>query len=324
MAQEKYVAKYTKPSIEEAIAFTDGKVKGVHKACASVPEISVQDFDRLVESIATHELVDPIELDTDHKVIDGRSRLQAFAALGKKLLDNHIISTTTDPWVVASTNYARRHLTDDQMAMEAVPLLDEERKRAAERKAQGAENGRVAKKRSHGTKLVPSDEKPKERQPRATDMVSASTGVSREKLTDAKKLSESSPDLAAQVKQGHISLKAALKQAGLTRKRKNEPSQVESASAPRVATLTPSVTPTGSHEVWKDDNLELIDLPTGVRRLRSPMGTFFTHKTKSLVGVVLQSADGWFHSTGSTETSDTSTTREKAEAIVLKYFKAKN
>ncbi len=167
--------RYAIPPLDSVLQSLKDRIVSVHEACQSVPEASQQDFDEVVDSIKADGLHHPIQIDSEKRLLDGRCRLQACAVLGLELSDSDIVTIDHDPWSVARTNLARRHLTDDQKAMLAVCLLKQERAKAAERKKLGAEKGRKSESRSLGTAAVPSGKQPKKRAPRSSAVVAAKT-----------------------------------------------------------------------------------------------------------------------------------------------------
>ncbi len=190
MAKTDYKPLFPVPTLAEALKALEGRVSGVHEACQSVPKIDAYDFDKLVESIKQYGLLRPIEINADRQLVDGRCRIRACLVAGVKLSDQDIIVTDADPWAIADSNFSRRHLTDDQKAMMAVKDLAVERADAAKRKAAGGEKGRDIQKATLGTAAVPSKSSAEKRAPRATEVVAAKAGVSRQKLERAEKVAK--------------------------------------------------------------------------------------------------------------------------------------
>ncbi len=316
MSKEQYQRRYTIPSLEDAMAKVASRIKGVHEACSAVPKIRHQDFDELVDSIKAHGLLRPIEIDNEGQLIDGRSRLQACLVAEAMLADTDIVVTNADPWAISRSNNARRHLTRDQKAMEAGRLLEKEREVAAQRKAQGAKKGRQSKQCSLGTDSVPSDVKPKKRQPRATDKVAAATGVSREDLSIAEKVIKADAKLAEKVEAGETSLDDAAAKIGCAPKKRVKPIVAKPAKqspAKSAANATPTVNPS----VWQDEHTELTDSTDGIRTVRCREATFYIHKTKPLLGVVMPEGDEWWWYAGTDADQGITPQREDAERNIL-------
>ncbi len=321
MNSETYQRRYTVPSLKNAMATVAGRIVGVHEACAAVPKIGSRDFDQLVDSIKEHGLLRPIEIDSDRRLIDGRSRLQACVVAKVPIGEKDIVVTEADPVAIARSNNSRRHLTKDQKAMEAERLLRHEEALAAQRKAEGGKKGRQSKQRSPGTDSVPSEAVPKKRQPRAKDKVAAATGVSREKLTVAAKVRKADPKIAEMVEQGDLTLEDAAKKTGVVPKKRIKPSIVkpvtqDARNKPAKSKLTATPFP------WQDEFTEITDTPDGLRTLRCPHATFYIHKTEAITGVVMPDADGWWWYAGTEEDQGNVSLREQAEKCLLECLSA--
>lgn len=93
----------------------------VHEAAELFPIITGPDFDALVEDIRSNGLHDPVVLDTEGRIIDGRNRARACERIG---LRPQTITYKGDDVLqfVVSHNLHRRHLTDSQRAMIAAKL----------------------------------------------------------------------------------------------------------------------------------------------------------------------------------------------------------
>jgi len=291
MTADKYQPRYAMPSIEDAIKQVAPHITRVHEACAAVPPIGRLDFDQLADSVKAHGLLRPIEINDDDEIVDGRSRIQAIAAAGFKLTPKDFVVTKTDPFAIARSNNARRHLTEDQKVMAAERLLQKEEELSAQRKAEGAKKCRESKKLSLGTESVPSESEPKKRQPRAKDKVAAATGVSRDKLTAAAKLRKAAPEIAVKVEQGEMSLEEAEDKVGLVRK-KQVKSSVPKPAKPEPIRKSAKGKPTGNQSLWKDDFTEITDTPDGLtptrnnamqsRLLRLPVPLDHSHSTQPM------------------------------------------
>lgn len=319
MTQATYQRVYTPLAIDEAISLVTNRIKGVHEACAAVYEISAQDFDELVKSIDVDGLLRPVEIDSEGRLIDGRSRIQAYAALGLTLEAKDIVVTDVDPWAVARSNNARRHLTACQKAMAAARLLEKEKEWATERKRQGAEKGRKSRKCSLGTESVPSGEPPKKRAPRSVDIVAAKTGVSREKIAAADRIRKADPVIAKQVEQGDRSLEDALKSIGCDSKIRTKPS-IPKRGKPKAKESSLKGKTEASTSVWKDEHVEITDLPDGIRTMRCPSATFYIHKSQDLIASVMHDRGEWCWHVGVINDLGSAEHREDAEKAVLNWF----
>ena len=165
----------------------------VHEVADMFPLIVGQEFDALVEDIKQHGQMEPIVLDRDGLLIDGRNRGRACDRLG--------ITPTTKVYngkdvtqYVVSHNLHRRHLTDGQRAMIAAKL-------AARTAGQRANPGQVG----DITHLPPSIDL-------AADMLS----VTRTQVGKAKQiLRDGVPELQALVAEGSAPVTSAARVATL-------------------------------------------------------------------------------------------------------------
>jgi len=93
----------------------------LHPACAAWPEMSPAELKDLAEDIAAHGLRDPITLDPDGLLLDGRNRALACVMAG---VEPTTVVYDGDPWLFSlSRNKHRRHLTIDQIAMVAARMV---------------------------------------------------------------------------------------------------------------------------------------------------------------------------------------------------------
>lgn len=321
MSQNTYSRRHVAPSIDDAITLVGaGQINGVHKACRDVPKIAHRDFDQLVDSIAKHGLLRVIEVDHDRRLVDGRSRIQALAVLGIELTPKDIVVTDVDPHVIAASNNARRHLTIDQKAAEAVRLLAVERKNAAERKREGAAKGRRSKQSSLGTDFVPSDVEPKKRRPRAIDAVAAETGVSRDMLATAEKVLKAAPELSIKVEKGEMSLEDAATQAQVPTAKRTKPVVTKRTAKVDESQASSETTSATSSTVWQDEFTKVTD-SRGIRMIRCSGATLFIDKNSNRVGLVIPDGDKWWWYAGTEEEQACVNRREDGEKLVLKSIK---
>ena len=97
-----------------------------HPACLLLPEMSEDEFRALVEDIRVNDLRDPIVIDENGDIIDGRHRWQAILELGRGMvLQPRVLHGYSEAEKVArvmSENIMRRHLTTQQRAAIAAEL----------------------------------------------------------------------------------------------------------------------------------------------------------------------------------------------------------
>jgi protein gp37/ParB-like chromosome segregation protein Spo0J len=177
----------------------------VHPIAAVFPMIDGPEFQALVEDIRSNGLVNPIVLTPDGStIVDGRNRYRAcrearidpvYVRLGAHYGRSEIVR------FIISQNIQRRHLTAAQRAMIGVTLLPEFEAMAKERMTSKL-------KQSHHTTASP----PAGRGKGSAEEAGAAVGVGHTAIEEAKKVSDASPSLAAQVAAGTVSLKEAYKQ----------------------------------------------------------------------------------------------------------------
>lgn len=170
-----------------------------HPVCELFPEMQPGDFDALVENIKARGVQVPV-LIYQGQIIDGRHRWLACDKLGIECPTNNWYPRNGESLVefVVSLNLHRRTLTASQRAMIAkdmLPLLEEEAK--ARQMAGKAPSGKVAQ--------TPPPSRPR-------DAAAAVTGTSGRYVQDAKAIAKKSPEMAAKVKSGEVSIPEAKKQ----------------------------------------------------------------------------------------------------------------
>src|SRR6266571_5326674 len=115
----------------------------IHPLADLLPELPPDEFEKLKDDILLHGQHEPIVLNDDDMVLDGRHRLKACKQLGveprlmwfDRMLDKFPWQTsrTTESEYIWSKNVLRRHLTNDQRAVIALNWSDAEKKASAER-----------------------------------------------------------------------------------------------------------------------------------------------------------------------------------------------
>jgi len=87
----------------------------VHPLADSFPLLSQEEFQLLVNDISVNGLINPIVLDAQGQLIDGRNRLLACE---KAQVEPRFITVDQDPIsYILSANVTRRHLSKGQQAM---------------------------------------------------------------------------------------------------------------------------------------------------------------------------------------------------------------
>lgn len=93
----------------------------VHPVAALFPYIEGDAFREFVEDIRTNGQREPVVLDVDGRLLDGRNRARACQVLGIDVKETRYSGDNVDGWII-SHNVHRRHLTTSQKAMIAARL----------------------------------------------------------------------------------------------------------------------------------------------------------------------------------------------------------
>lgn len=164
----------------------------IHPAADIFPLIDGEEFDQLVADIRERGQIEPVVLDADGVLIDGRNRARACAALG---IDVKEIVYDGDDVVghIVSLNLRRRQLTDTQRAMVAARLA----------------NLPVGANQHRRSEEGPSSGGPSRSEVRRLLNVSEGS-LHRAKVVDR----QGSPDLKALTTEGKVPLASAVRMAG--------------------------------------------------------------------------------------------------------------
>lgn len=169
-----------------------------HPAADLFPMMTDDEYTELVESIRVHGQREPVWVDEQGQILDGRNRVRACDQLG--IPYNWRIYTGHDPiQFVIDLNLHRRHLTTGQraaVAYDMLPMLEE-----------SARERMLAGKADPGADLPQGTDE--ERAPRARDRAAELAGTSGRAVGQFKRLAEHTPDLADEVRDGTLTLHAA-------------------------------------------------------------------------------------------------------------------
>lgn len=169
----------------------------IHPACLFFPEMEREEYDALKADIAKHGQLEPIVLDGENQIIDGRHRYKVCQELGIEPRKKRYSGSQSVLDFVVSTNLHRRHLTSGQRAILAAELLPEFEKEARQR--QGARND-ITQKIAEGS------------QGEAREKASGVFNTNRQYVSNAKTLLTEAPKLAQEVKQGTKTISSAIKE----------------------------------------------------------------------------------------------------------------
>lgn len=187
----------------------------VHPLADLLPRMTDEEFDYLVNGIRENGQRVRIVL-YEGKVLDGRHRMLACEQLGIAPLVETYTGDNPAAHVLA-LNVQRRHLSPTQRAMLATTFLPALKEEARARQAHGqTAPGRHAERSApNGAERLPG---------RAAEEAAQIVGVAGRTVERAARILEHAPDLAEQVRDGHLSIGAADKE--VTRR------QVEQDEAP--------------------------------------------------------------------------------------------
>jgi len=178
----------------------DEKLREYHDVSMIFPMMGEDEFQALKEDIQANGLLEPIWIDADGKIIDGRNRHKACIETNTPMKFKVWNNGQSLVSFVVSLNLKRRHLSASQRAacaLDIKPILEEEaRKRQIANLKQGVE--------FPVPELIPERENGESR-----DQAGKMFGVSGRYVSDAEAVKEKAPDLFEQVKAGEISLTQA-------------------------------------------------------------------------------------------------------------------
>lgn len=96
----------------------------IHPVAEMFPMMDEDELNELAADIKQNGLLNPIILDENDQLIDGRNRLEACQRIGKQAQIQHIRLDGIDPTAyILSANEHRRHMTKGQRAMVAAKIL---------------------------------------------------------------------------------------------------------------------------------------------------------------------------------------------------------
>lgn len=173
-------------------------------------------FGRLCEDVRANGLLDPITLH-EGKVLDGRHRLRACNETGVWPVFTEYEGDSPAQFVL-SHNLARRHLSVSQRAMVAMDFLPH---LAEEAKSRQGKKLPKATSRSDDREVVGTWEDHDPQHRGTSGIAGDAVGVSAATVRRAKRVSKADPAIAAEVRDGKLTVSEAV--AEIERKRGGEP-----------------------------------------------------------------------------------------------------
>lgn len=199
----------------------------VHEYAKFFPTMQGEEFDRLVQDIKEHGLLEPIVLIND-QILDGRNRYMACQKAGVKPKFEEYLGNGALEYVV-SKNVTRRHLSKDQLgiiAQDMLPAFEKEAQKRVKAHQFGGEPRPVAAGRTQ----------------RSAVRVGKALGISKQVVERVKRVAKEAPELIPQIRAGKLTAyqaeqevrmrlarKAATKVTEIkeTRKRQENPREVK-------------------------------------------------------------------------------------------------
>ena len=180
-----------------------------HPAADIFPMMQGDEFEALKADIAAHGLHDPITLDADGAILDGRNRHMACTLTDKPLKFEKWDGEGSAVDFVLSRNLHRRHLNETQRAMVANKISN---------MSQGER-----------TDLEPSVNLPKVSQSEAAKMLNVSTSM----VGKVKAIERDAPELLPEMEAGNMTANKASKEVKKAA-REPKPAIVEASKSPRL------------------------------------------------------------------------------------------
>jgi ParB-like chromosome segregation protein Spo0J len=186
----------------------------IHPVADLFPLIEGDEFDQLVDSVATAGLMHPLVLDPAGVLLDGRNRLRACEKAG--VAPRFVVYEGDDITdYVVRVNIQRRHLTPGQRDFLALDLLPHYEREAKIRQGHG---------RTAPGKSLPADQPEALPRQESRDAAAKAVGGSGRGVSKAKRVSSVAPDLEEKVRSGEMALDTAEKQAARRQKEQSEQS----------------------------------------------------------------------------------------------------
>lgn len=180
-----------------------------HPIADIFPMMNATELDVLKADIAASEQREPIWLHPDGSILDGRNRYLACLDLGLKPVTRTYDGPLDTPSLVqfvVSLNLKRRHLDSGQrafVALEVERMLAEAARERMATSGPGLYGGKPPNQRF---------DYPVENTGMAAEQAAIIVGTNRQYVSDAKRISEQAPDLAAAVKSGDMKITEARRQ----------------------------------------------------------------------------------------------------------------
>lgn len=189
------------------------EIKGIHSAADLFPMVEGDEFQELCADIKERGLAQPITVDRDGLLLDGRNRLMACYETNQEVLVEDYLGN--DPVQFSlSANLHRRHLSEGQRAVVALkvrqmlqPAAKERQREAGEQFGKGAKVSADRREASPPPKTTPAEHR------KSTAQAAKAVGASNRSVEKAARVERSAPDLLPQVQAGTMALDRAHREA---------------------------------------------------------------------------------------------------------------
>lgn len=196
-----------------------------HPAADAFRMMNPDEFENLCASIEKMGLRDPIIIDGEERIVDGRNRYRACLKVGfepkfktTRLVDEALIE------LIASTNKDRKHMTAGELAAAGAALVPQYARLARERQRTSVDGGE---------RLLSGDNKET-----ANDAAAAVVGSSPASVARALRIQAADKEAFKELKSGGISIAQATKQAGIVSKPRERAFDARARVQEIVAALT--------------------------------------------------------------------------------------
>lgn len=203
---------------------TDEMERPYHDVANIFPLLSGEEFEELKADIAVNGLLEPIWIDGNGAIVDGRNRHRACIETNTKPVFRQWDGRGSLVSFVVSLNLHRRHLSASQraaLAVDVLPLLEAE---ARERMTTGVNQ------HSSPVELFPQGTG------KSRDHAAAMFNTNGRYVSDAKKLNEEAPELFEKVRIGEMTIPQAKRE-----KRKADRQEIKEVARVEIVTSTPVV-----------------------------------------------------------------------------------
>lgn len=184
------------------------EINGIHPAADLFPMVEGDEFRELCADIKERGLAQPITVDRDGLLLDGRNRLMACYETNQEVLVEEYLGN--DPVQFSlSANLHRRHLSEGQRAVVALKVRQMVQPAAKERQ--------VAELKQNRESTVSADRRERSEAPaehrKSTAEAAKAVGASTRSVEKAARVERSAPDLLPQVQSGTMALDRAHREA---------------------------------------------------------------------------------------------------------------